>query len=68
MNKISSSSSKSLQLSEMIPLEKLKKQLEIYKDNTKEKVVLVATGCYNPVHRMHLEIFEKAKKIFRRKS
>jgi len=49
-------------LSEMIPLEKLTKQIEKCTDNSKQKVVLVGTGCYSPVHRMHIHVLDVAKK------
>jgi len=41
-----------------VPLEKLKARVN---KNNKEYVILLSTGAYSPVHRMHLEILMAAK-------
>jgi len=43
------------------PLEKIRINLS-KSDVTKEKVVLITTGAFNPIHRMHVEMLEIAKK------
>lgn len=46
------------------PLDKFKKNLQtwvIERDAGKVPVVLLATGAYNPVHRMHIDVFRRAK-------
>lgn len=44
------------------PLEKLIKNLKNIKDSKQKKAVLIATGSFNPVHKMHINMFEIAKK------
>ena len=46
------------------PLELFKQNLQkwvIEGDAGKVPVVLLATGAYNPVHRMHIDVFRRAK-------
>ena len=47
------------------PMKALEKALEVLmekaKDDPRMKVILVSTGSYNPVHRMHLGMFDAAR-------
>lgn len=45
------------------PTELVKANLQKYRNEDRRKVVLIATGAYNPVHRMHLEVFLRAKEF-----
>jgi len=51
---------------ELIPLGKIRKNLEA-SPGGRRYAVLVSTGSYCPVHRMHLEMFELAKKCLEEK-
>jgi len=48
--------------SQGIPLDKLLANWKKHSDESRPKAVLLCTGAYCPVHYMHIEMFEKAKK------
>lgn len=43
------------------PIELVTENLNKYANDKRTKVVLISTGAYNPIHRMHLEVFKSAK-------
>lgn len=44
------------------PIAIVAQNLEKYK-TAKEKIVLLSTGSYNPIHRKHIDVFVQAKKL-----
>src|SRR6185437_6851701 len=60
-------------LSDQIPLHKLRRNFDIAvarRNSSAAKaaqfIVLVGTGSFNPVHRMHIQMFELSRRYFER--